>query len=151
MSTPSSMASDRTRATGSGAGVLDRMAIFLRSFLLVAGAFLRSLFDYTGHRATNTYIVERIRRTLSTVEQDSKGTNYRLLLHAGIASPTSIQAEYWPRKCESQSDFWHTTYHNHLTEGNESCLCRRCEYVRTQLRISLRQLRIALRLRQETQ
>jgi hypothetical protein len=42
---------------------------------------------------TNAYIVERITRTLATLEDHTKGKHHRLLLFA--ASPTSIQAEYW--------------------------------------------------------
>ena len=93
-------------------------------------SFNKSLNEEKGN--TNAYIVERLTRTLATLEDHKKGKQYRLLLHA--ASPTSIQAEYWPRsrERESQSDFWHTTCPNtHLAECNETCLCRRCEYVRT--------------------
>ena len=46
----------------------------------------------TAHGNTNAYIVERLTRTLATLEDHTKGKQYRLLLHA--ASPTSIQAEY---------------------------------------------------------
>ena len=127
---------------------------YLAVWLVDAGAFLRSLFAPVRslfHGNTNAYIVERRTQTLAAVEQDStiaavKGKHYRLLLHAGAASPTSIQAEYWPRKRESQSDFWqenhrsHTIYPNtHLAEGKENCLCRRCEYVRIQLKRLSRQ------------
>jgi hypothetical protein len=42
---------------------------------------------------SDTYIVDRITRTPATLEDHTKGKQYRLLLH--VASPTSIQVEYW--------------------------------------------------------
>jgi hypothetical protein len=131
---------------------------YLAVWLVDAGACLRSLFAPVRslfHGNTRAYIVERTENTNAccrrAAEQDSKlsavkGKHYRLLLHAGAASPTSTQAEYWPRKRESQSDFWqenhrsHTIYPTtHLAEGKENCLCRRCEYVRIQLKRLSRQ------------